>query len=247
YLIQTITNQDGEVIYEKEKVVLCDSCDEKLAQIEARNNAQIETQNKTQTEPQNDKLEIGTEWQNIEQPDLNDKTTKETPEDPSIAFPPRIISAANQFILESFMKDVIKQGTGRKALTLKRHDLAGKTGTSNEQMDAWFNGYQRNIVTHAWIGFDTPEPMGRAETGGGAALPIWIDFMRVALEQFPEYKRPIPAGLVAAKIDRKTGLLAVSSNPDTLLEYFIAGNLPEEESTGNQATEIDDELVDDLF
>ncbi len=251
YLIQTITNQNGDVIYEKEKVVLCDDCEGKLVQLEAKlaqataAEQALEIQEKAKlTQAKNLELENNT----VKNPEKNiESSSEDIAQLDTTIYPPRVISAGNQFILESFMKDVIKRGTGRKALVLKRNDLAGKTGTANEQMDAWFNGYQRNIVTHAWIGFDTPEPMGRAETGGGAALPIWIDFMRVALEHFPTFKRPIPAGVVAAKIDRKTGLLAASNNPDTMLEYFIAGNLPEEENTDNQATEIDDELVDDLF
>lgn len=246
FLIETITNQEGEVLYKHNTVVLCDDCEEKLAQqkeLEQENiNQEIE---RAQKNLEATDLEI---TNNGFQQVLNGEEKAELPtQDEKFIYPPKVISSANQFIVESFMKDVVKLGTGRKALVLKRNDLAGKTGTTNEQMDAWFNGFQKNIVTHAWVGFDTPEPMGRAETGGGAALPIWIDFMRVALEDEPEYQRPIPTGIVAAKINRKTGLLATTNNPNTMIEYFIANNLPEEESNDQQAKEIEQELIDDLF
>ena len=229
YLIQKITNQDGEVLYEQDKVVLCDECEEKNKQ-KAIDDMILENE------------------ENISMAYQSESTSSpEKPAEKQQVYPPRVITAANQFIVESFMQDVVKRGTGRKALVLNRHDLAGKTGTTNEQRDAWFNGYQRNIVTHAWVGFDTPEAMGRGETGGRAALPIWIDFMKVALENEPEFKRPIPPGVVAAKINRKTGKLATAGTYDTMQEYFIVGNLPDEESAEIQATEIDNETVDDLF
>ncbi|MBL4772160.1 MAG: penicillin-binding protein 1A [Alcanivoracaceae bacterium] len=229
YLIQTITNQDGEVLYEHSQVILCDECEGKIKQ-NALNEIILENE------------------ENISATNtLESSNNPKEPVENQIIYPPRVITAANQFIVESFMKDVVKRGTGRKALVLNRRDLSGKTGTANEQRDAWFNGYQRNIVTHTWVGFDTPEAMGRGETGGRAALPIWIDFMKVALENEPEFQRPIPAGVVAAKINRKTGKLATSSTYDTIMEYFIVGNLPEEESADIQSTEIDNETVDDLF
>ncbi len=223
YLIETITDQNGKVLFQQPKVILCDDCQPKLTD---ENESQIE-------------MEV-----NIQEKD-NDSTQQELESD--TIYPPRVISAANQFIIESFMKDVIKRGTGYKAMALKRHDLAGKTGTTNDQRDAWFNGFQRNIVTHAWVGFDTPEEMGRYETGGRAALPIWVDFMRVALEGVPEYQRPIPPGVIAAQINPTTGKLAAPGSSNTMLEYFLVGHLPEEESTEAQAIELDNETEDDLF
>jgi len=224
YLIETIKDPSGKVLYQHEKVVLCDECDGKLAQ--------LETQNQEQSK------EITTETQ---------EATKQDAEDSNTLYPPRVISAANQFIIESFMQDVIKRGTGRKALVLNRADIAGKTGTANEQRDAWFNGFQRSIVTHAWVGFDTPETLGKDGTGGTTALPIWIEFMKVALENTPVYKRPVPAGIVAAKINRKTGQLASQNSKNTRIEYFIAGHLPKEESNDIQVNDLDNDIEDDLF
>ncbi|HHL31094.1 MAG TPA: penicillin-binding protein 1A [Oceanospirillales bacterium] len=236
YLIETINNQSGDVLYQHPQIILCDDCDEKLQQQQQQLLA--ETAKEDQQEPllqtsQQDIIEYGTP-EELAKKDEN-------------LFPKRIISPANQFIIESFMKDVIRRGTGYKAMALKRNDLAGKTGTANEQRDAWFNGYQRNIVTHAWVGFDTPETLGRGETGGRAALPIWMDFMKVALDGVKEFQRRVPAGVVAAKIDRKTGKLARQGNPDTMLEYFLVGHLPEEESADEQMTELDNNAEDDLF
>ncbi|HYM47910.1 MAG TPA: penicillin-binding transpeptidase domain-containing protein, partial [Burkholderiaceae bacterium] len=94
---------------------------------------------------------------------------------------PRKLSPEIAFLMTSMMRDVIREGTGRAAMALNRNDLAGKTGTTNEYRDAWFVGYNSDLVATAWIGFDQPAPLGRAETGGRAALPIWIEYMREAL------------------------------------------------------------------
>ena len=104
--------------------------------------------------------------------------------------------------MQSMMRDVVKRGTARRALALKRNDLAGKTGTTNDQKDAWFSGFNAEMVATAWVGFDKLAPMGRRETGGKAALPIWIDFMRVALDGVEEKIMKRPAGLVSVRIDR---------------------------------------------
>lgn len=94
------------------------------------------------------------------------------------------------------MKDVVRRGTAGKAMVLKRGDLAGKTGTTNEYVDAWFCGYQPTVVAVAWIGFDQPHKLGNGETGGTAALPMWINYMRKALDGVPESYPTAPAGLI---------------------------------------------------
>ncbi len=229
YLIESISNQDGEVLFQQPQVVLCDECEGKIQQ------QQID--NLIAENDENEQVIDGS---------TNDE--QQYPSQESMVYPPRIISAANQYIIESFMQDVVKRGTGRKAQTLNRRDLAGKTGTTNEQIDAWFNGFQRNNVTHAWVGFDSPEGMGRGETGGKAALPIWIDFMKVALENEPQFTRPIPPGLVAANVNRKTGKLVLNNSTDSIKEYFLVNQLPEEEKSGSaEGTDLFNESGDDLF
>jgi len=141
-------------------------------------------------------------------------------------YAPQTIRTQNTWIMTSILKDVIKRGTGRRALRLKRSDIAGKTGTTNGPNDAWFSGYTPDIVTTAWVGFDKPRPLGYKETGGRAALPMWIDYMKVALEEFPEHNLPKPSGLTRAKIDPRTGLLARRSTPNAVYEVFFTESVP---------------------
>lgn len=108
----------------------------------------------------------------------------------------RVIDERNAYLMDSVMKDVVRRGTATKAMVLKRGDLAGKTGTTNEYVDAWFCGYQPTVAAVAWIGFDQPRKLGNGETGGAAALPMWINYMRKALEGVPETYPQAPKGLI---------------------------------------------------
>jgi penicillin-binding protein 1A len=110
----------------------------------------------------------------------------------------RVIDPRNAFLMDSMLKDVVRRGTGSKAMSLKRTDLAGKTGTTNDSFDAWFAGYQPHLVGIAWIGFDQPKNLGNRETGGGLALPIWIGYMQTALKNVPNVERTVPDGLLQA-------------------------------------------------
>ncbi|MBI3285338.1 MAG: penicillin-binding protein 1A [Burkholderiales bacterium] len=113
----------------------------------------------------------------------------------------RVIDERNAFLIDSMLKDVVRFGTATKALSLKRPDIAGKTGTTNDSFDAWFAGYQAKLVGIAWIGFDQPKNLGNKETGGGLALPIWIAYMQKALKELPIEERAIPNGVIAAEGD----------------------------------------------
>ncbi len=108
----------------------------------------------------------------------------------------RVIDERNAFLVDSMLKDVVRFGTATKALVLKRPDISGKTGTTNDSIDAWFAGYQSKLVGIAWIGYDQPKNLGNKETGGGLALPIWIGYMQKALKNIPIDERVVPAGLV---------------------------------------------------
>ncbi|MBQ5949171.1 penicillin-binding protein 1A [Massilia sp. ST3] len=108
----------------------------------------------------------------------------------------RVIDARNAYLVDSMLKDVVRYGTATKALSLKRTDLAGKTGTTNDSIDAWFAGYNPKLVGIAWIGYDQPKNLGNRETGGGLALPIWISYMGKALKNEPMVEREVPPGLV---------------------------------------------------
>jgi len=110
----------------------------------------------------------------------------------------RVIDARNAYIMDSMMKDVVRRGTAtRAAAVLKRNDIAGKTGTTNDYVDAWFCGYQPGLVAVAWIGFDQPKRLGNGETGSFAALPIWLGYMEKALKDAPEQLPTRPEGLTA--------------------------------------------------
>jgi len=173
---------------------------------------------------------------------IQDMVAKPTPA-------PRVISEQNAFLIRSMMMDVVRRGTGKKAMKLGRNDLAAKTGTTNEQRDAWFSGYNNEIVTSVWVGFDSHEPLGRNEVGGKAALPIWIDFMRVALDGVPEQASEIPEGITQARIDPDTGLLARIENREAIVEVFDMGSLPpmEEPIEGDQADAVTEEDPYDSF
>lgn len=108
---------------------------------------------------------------------------------------PRVIDPRNAWLMDSMLQDVVKRGTGARARSLKRSDLAGKTGTTNDYLDAWFCGYSPDLVAVSWLGFSQPRNMGRGETGGVAALPIWVKFMETGLEGIPEHSQPRPPGL----------------------------------------------------
>lgn len=141
---------------------------------------------------------------------------------------PRVIPADNAWQIVSMMKDVIRHGTGRRALALGRKDLAGKTGTTNDQKDAWFSGYNPAIVTTVWVGFDRLKPLGSRETGAGAALPIWVAYMRSALAGVPEMEPPMPADMVTVRIDPETGKLAPPEAENAIFETFRARFVPKE-------------------
>ncbi|WP_344807997.1 penicillin-binding protein 1A [Allohahella marinimesophila] len=141
--------------------------------------------------------------------------------------PEPVVDPRSVFIIDSILADVITRGTGRDAQVLKRGDLRGKTGTTNDQVDAWFSGYNQDLVTSVWIGFDQPQTLGRQEYGGRAALPIWIDFMREALESTPESTMEQPEGLVKAWIDADTAEPAAAESSNAFEEFFKEENAPD--------------------
>ena len=147
---------------------------------------------------------------------------------------PRVVPEQNVWIINSILRDVIRSGTGRRALTLKRKDLAGKTGTTNDQHDAWFSGFAEKLAATTWIGFDKLAPLGRGETGSRAALPMWIDFMRVALSEVEEHIPERPDGLLTVRIDPETGALASAGDPKAIFETFRSQFAPTSKSASNK-------------
>ena len=202
YLIDRIEDINGEVVFQAEPPTVCQQCDDTAS-------------NETPA------TEIQQEMATLE-----DILNEDLPAPPPEA--PRVIEERTAYIIDNMLKDVVKRGTARKAQSLKRNDLAGKTGTTNGPTDAWFSGYGGGIATTTWLGFDNNELLGRREYGGSAALPIWIDYMRTALDGRPEHVLRQPAGLITVKIDPKTGLLARPGQRDAIFEIFREEYAPTE-------------------
>jgi penicillin-binding protein 1A len=138
----------------------------------------------------------------------------------------RVVSPQVHYMMNSMLQDVVRMGTATKALELGRSDLAGKTGTTNEYRDAWFNGYVPGLAAVAWIGFDSSKPLGHGETGGTAALPMWMTFMREALKDVPESSFPLPSGLTTARVDPYNGSRASGGNSSAAFEVYPTGRNP---------------------
>jgi len=138
---------------------------------------------------------------------------------------PRVIDGRNAFLMTSMMRDVVQLGTATRAKVLGRQDLAGKTGTTNNLLDAWFAGFTPGQVAVAWIGYDTPRTLGRDETGAKAALPIWIRYMATALRDMPEVPYNVPDGVMQVKIDPTLGTL-INEDEEGIYEYFYQENPP---------------------
>lgn len=162
---------------------------------------------------------------------------------------PRVISPQNDYLMTDILADVIKHGTGQRALVLHRGDIAGKTGTTNQSRDAWFNGFTQHLVATVWVGYDQERSLGETEEGSRTALPIWVYFMREALRGVPEERRPMPDGLVTLRISPVTGKLVSAENPGGILETFMVDHLPAGSGTARDTEPGQDQTAagDSLF
>jgi penicillin-binding protein 1A len=207
YFIKEIKSYDDELVFQASPRVVCNKCQE-----EEQDNAINNTMD---------------EQAIVEDEETTLSVISENNIDNDTPYAPRVVSAQNIWIMNSITRDVIKHGTGRRALQLNRNDLSGKTGTTNDQHDAWFSGFNSNVVAISWVGFDKFQPLGSRETGARAALPMWIDYMRVALDGMPESIMERPDGLINVRIDPASGQLTNANNPDAIFEVFRSENVPE--------------------
>ncbi|MEJ2621970.1 MAG: penicillin-binding protein 1A [Candidatus Thiodiazotropha sp.] len=198
HIIDTIRDDQGEVLYQANPLQVCD-----------------ETMKKAAEEATEARQALAS---------LPDQSEEELPPVPHCA--QRAITEQNQYLMHSMLRDVVQHGTARKARALGRKDIAGKTGTTNDQKDAWFNGFNYYLVTTTWIGFDDVSPLGRGEVGGRAALPAWIDFMRVALNGIEEKLPQMPSGMLTMRIDSETGEPVNVGHPNTIFEVFEVDKAP---------------------
>jgi penicillin-binding protein 1A len=218
YLIERIEDLAGNIVYEAQPATVCRRCESEDLQ----------------------ELATDSTGGELSMEEILD-------EEPTLPEAPRVMDERVHFIIDNMLMDVIRRGTGRRALVLERSDIAGKTGTTNGPVDAWFSGYNPEVVATTWVGFDDYGRLGRREFGGTAALPIWINYMREALHDRPERSRELPPGISHVRIDPATGLLAPAGDGDAIFEYFRNDNLPpasEEEGTGLLGT---DDLIRDIF
>jgi len=223
--IDRIVDAAGGVVYTSPAPSLCDPCDESTDSAPV---ADTELAEPALLQPQLRPLDISQPPTGLD-PSLAAGQLAPIRIDSPPVNAPRVITEQNAYLVRSMMMDVIRRGTGAKAMQLGRNDLAGKTGTTNEQRDAWFSGYNNAVVTSVWVGFDNHDPLGRRELGGFTALPVWIDYMAVALQDVADQQPIMPPGLAQARIDPETGLLTRLDNPDAIMEIFAAGNLPDME------------------
>jgi penicillin-binding protein 1A len=235
YFIERIEDGQGNIVFQADPLHACEpgECPEKplpiVAEAEEADATESLSENAIVAEEEAEEAESP-----IDTPMVGEEVAALTPAPQPQYFTAaqRVIEKRNVYLVTSIMQDVIRRGTGVRAMqALGRNDLAGKTGTTNDQQDAWFSGFNQDVVTTAWVGFDTPRSMGRSETGARAALPMWIDYMREALKQSPEQFSEQPEGILSARIDKETGEFTGPDNPNAVFELFRTENVPAEPIT----------------
>ena len=227
YLIDRIEDADGAILFEADPAVACVACE--LAKRDADQIALSPSEEDVLPSPDMvyeealADMEVGSGEEALPGMDVNaeEEVLVVLPKQAEQTLESRLVYQMN-----SMLQDVVLRGTGRKALALGRKDLAGKTGTTNDQQDAWFNGFHPDLVAITWVGFDKLKPLGARETGSKAALPIWVDFMKQALAGVPEKHLPRPEGLVTMKINAETGAAATDLDKDTIFEIFRSEYAP---------------------
>jgi penicillin-binding protein 1A len=226
YFIMRVLDERNEVLFQADPVVPCRECEEK----------QSATEESTENAAPADAA--------MASPAETTPAIVAEPEPAEKRRAPRILSPQMHYLMVSMMRDVILHGTGRRALSLGRRDLAGKTGTTNDQHDAWFSGYNDALVAVSWVGFDRNLPLGSKETGSRAALPMWIAFMEEALKGVPEQSLQMPPGLVTIKIDPDTGEPAAAGQANAVFEVFREENVPRRSTSPGKPLPLPDGPAD---
>jgi len=241
YFIERIEDRDGKLVYKAQPVVACRKCPQRLLE-----DARVAADNAAKGDgpaPLKTSLSPIANAQAAAAPATSD------PNAPKLA--PRVLDARITYLIGSLLHDVVRRGTGHDAMVLKRNDLAGKTGSTNDHRDAWFNGYTENLVASVWVGFDDFSSLGRAngvgEFGAQAALPMWIAYMRETLKGAPEKPFEMPPGITTARIDPATGQLAPAGDGNSMLEYFKTEDVARLASGPNNPTEEEKKVQQDAY
>lgn len=206
YFIDTVSDPSGQRIWQANPHLACARC----------NNYQASAKWKASFQASEDSASVASESVEIT------GSAQGPPPEPAH----RVLTPQNAWIMNSMLRDVIQRGTGRRARSLARKDIAGKTGTTNDQRDAWFAGFNPGLVAVAWVGFDRLQPLGERETGSRAALPMWLAFMQESLQDTPEEFLEQPEGMITVRIDPQTGHYAAASHPGAIFETFRVTNVP---------------------
>ncbi len=261
YYLSRVESGNGEVIFRHNPYLVCQGCEEEIEDVVNSDTDEagtesieaIETVESTQIVAKVEDTELS-----LESPEAFEAIDEIQP----ILYAPRVISEQNAFIMRSIMREVVSRGTAVRAKALGRTDIGGKTGTTNDQIDAWFSGFNDKFVTTGWVGFDNQQTLGRRETGGRAALPMWVEYMRAALDGVPETIEDQPEGLVTVRIDAETGKRATRDTVNSRFELFRKQNAPADtrvastiSTNGNGEVEVvidnstvsEDEIVEDIF
>ena len=264
YLVERIVDADGNLVYSAEPLTVCAACerDAEDAALDAlRELTETDQATRTQVSILPDARIDGPDvevpdYGSIEEMMAHGESWRPTADEAprfvtGYANPaPRVVSAANAYLIYDMMRDVIQRGTGRRARELGRSDIAGKTGTSNDRRDAWFSGFNGDLVATAWVGFDQERSLGAGEEGSRTALPMWKYFMADALDDAPDATIARPASVVTVRIDPESGLIAPAGFSGAMFEIFEEGRLPDrltEEPpplfSGVEAPVVDDESI----
>jgi penicillin-binding protein 1A len=235
YLVSRIEDGTGDVVYRANPARVCpEPCEQRGdAASEGDSNgtgADAGEPEEAEDEVRGEPLVAG------EGPDkLAELGVPDREREPEPRFAERVIEERNAYMVRSFLRDVARRGTGRGTRVLGRDDIAGKTGTTDDQLDAWFSGFNSSLVATAWVGYDQMKSLGARETGARAALPMWIDFMDTALAATPEEWPELPPGMVTVRIDPESGDYAGPNAEDAVFEVFRQDNAPEPPPEGSSA------------
>ncbi len=228
YVIDAIYGPEGETLYRAEPLVVCRDCEAEGGP------AQSPFAEPVDLEAADDPEAAAAEARELELLRMANVALDYRPDASAapelfdeVNTAPRAVDERNVYIVQDMMRDVIMRGTGRRARVLGRNDLSGKTGTSNDRRDAWFGGFNADLASIVWVGYDDDLPLGPGEEGSRTALPIWVEFSRIALDGAPNHRMPMPDGIVNQKINRETGCPARSGEINTMFEIFRAGQVPE--------------------
>jgi len=245
HIISRVLDLNGETVFEPRYPEVCPDCPEQGAESASVMDPNAKADSQRAEEP-------GSLQELLASEPASETTLAEgaiPAEEPAALPAERAIDERIAYIMTSMLKDVVRRGTGTRARSLKREDLAGKTGTTNEAADTWFNGFNPTIVTTVWVGFPDHTPLGRREYGSNNPLPIWIEYMQAALRDQPEQTASLPAGVVTMKIDPKTGEVATPTQRDAIFEYFLKEHAPKLKPSSRRQPDVpeDDFTPADIF